>query len=157
MFKPPFVVQANIATAPLFAVDKSLFASHVRVVKPVIAVTPNIPLIAPIVILLAVRRKMDIAATCIARCNFVVKCEPLPCVHLFQRNLVIPASVNLRHDAFNPMPEIFKHFSDASLVVEPHDDEVAFKAFVNEWFGVAPVSIWSDHMRFPIAKVGSTE
>jgi hypothetical protein len=106
MLQPPPVVCPDVPTTPLVTVDKPSDAPHLRVVEPIIAVAPNIAFIAPIVILIAIGSKMNIAASGIARSNFIVKGKSFPCVHLLQRDLVIPTSVNFRHDAFNAMAEV---------------------------------------------------
>lgn len=151
------MVRPNIPTAPLIAVDKPLNAFHFGVIEPIIAVAPNISLVAPIVIAFAVGSEMDITTSRIAGSDLVVEGESFPSVHSLQRDFVIPTPVNFRHDAFNPMPEVFKHLANPSFVIEAHDDEVAFEPLVNERHGVAPVSGRSDHVRFPIAEVWSAE
>jgi hypothetical protein len=157
MLQPPPVVCPDVPTTPLVTVDKPSDAPHLRVVEPIIAVAPNIAFIAPIVILIAIGSKMNIAASGIARSNFIVKGKSFPCVHLLQRDLVIPTSVNFRHDAFNAMAEVLEHFSNSPFVVEAHYDEVSFETFVDKRFRVAPISRRSDHVGFPIAKVGSAK
>ena len=62
MFEPPFVMRPHIAVAPFFTIDLSGDPFEIREVVPVIAIAEHETFIAPIIILLAIGSKMDIAA-----------------------------------------------------------------------------------------------
>src|SRR5690606_22478154 len=65
---------------------------------------------------------------------------------------------DLRHDGLGAVAEVFKHFADATLEVEAHDDEAPTSALGTlEWRRVAPERPRPRHDRLPVAAIRMTE
>lgn len=78
--EPPLVVFPHIPIAPLFAVHLSDNAFEIGKVVPIVAVAEHISGVAPIIVLFAVGREMDIATIGLSRSDFVVKGEQIPII-----------------------------------------------------------------------------
>src|SRR5690242_182950 len=97
-------MSADIAVTPLAAVYHHRFAGKIREVDPVSAAAGNHGEVAPIIILLAVGRKMDVAHLGATGCNFVVAGVLFPQIILFDgtdkclgKNRLSPVAVGLEH------------------------------------------------------------
>src|SRR5215211_1465258 len=117
--EPPFVMLANITISPLSRGDRPNRPSEIwEVLEPVITFAENCARIIPVIIPLAVWRKVDIPhcgstwrrllVADKALPQVIVACQLLEC--FFQNRL-------------GAVSHVFEHFPDAALIGKAHDDK----------------------------------
>src|SRR5262249_10243629 len=120
---------------------------------PVVAETDDGTGVTPVVVAVAVGGEVDVAAFGATGGGEVVADEALPHVFAAAQRLV-----DVRHDRFRAVTEVFEHAVDAALVVEPHHyKSAAAVAGVGDRRRVAPEGAGTGHRRFVVAGEGEGE
>src|SRR6188472_3861529 len=113
--EPPEVMGAHVATAPVFGGHGFASVGEGGVGEPVVAVAGDGGGVAPVVVFDAVGGVVHPAALGGAGVLLFILGEELPHVLLFAAALV-----ELGHDRFGPVAEVFQHAIDAAFHVEAH-------------------------------------
>ncbi len=153
MVEPPEVVAAHIAAAPLAGAHLAGWRAEVGEGVPGVGPRQHRPLVAPVVVAEAARRKVDIAALGAAGVGLVVAREALPQVAL----AAVPP-VDVGHDRLDAVAEVLEHTAHIALEVEAHDHEAPRAALAaGQGRRVAPDRPAAHHMALVVAGVGEGE
>ncbi len=150
VLEPPLVVLADIAVAPLIAINHPALAGQIREIEPVVTAADHLLSPPPLVVPGAVRGEVHDADFRAAGMRLVVASELLP-----QIALAAAVPVGVAHQRFRPMAERLQHLAHASLVVKAHDDEASSRALrpLFKRRRVAPEGIWAAHDGFVVAGI----
>lgn len=149
VIEPPDMMGAHIAVAPILGIDLTGGSAQVGEVVPIIAIAQHFAAIAPVVVALAVGRKVNIAALRALRCDLIVATEAFPKVLLFAMS-----SKDLAHNRLGAMAEIFEHTANIAFIVEAHNHIAARTAGSRDRIGIAPERAGASHGAFPTAHIG---
>src|SRR5688572_21165891 len=135
MVKPPLMVFTSIAVAPLRRCNGAHLSFEIgKVLEPVIAFAADCAGVIPVVVPLAIRRKVDIAHRGSAGGGLFITDEALPQVIVAFQPLEC-----LFQNGLGAVPHVLEHFPDAALIGKSHDDKTPSRCFgVPERWGVAP-------------------
>lgn len=150
--EPPEMVAADVAITPFGAGNFLRFAAKVGEVVPGVAAAKYRARIAPVVVAETVGGKMDIAAFGLSGVGFFVAGETFP-----QVGAALFVLVDVFHDGFGAVAEIFQHFANASFKIESHDDKVTLCTAVYQRRRIAPKGGGADHHRFVESGVGEAK
>ncbi len=144
MVEPPEMVGAHVAAAPVFGGHGFWLAGEMGVGVPVVAKAGDGSGVAPVVVADAVGGIVHPTTLGVAGVLLFVVGEERPHVAL-----LAAAFVELGHDRFGAMPEVFQHTIDTAFHIESHHDEAAFETVgVLDGRGVTPETAGAAHDRF---------